>query len=66
MSIERTSGYCSNPPCGVGPVDLFAGQCRACYQYRYRTGKPRPADVVRRSSPRVIERLLWKRAQGAA
>ena len=63
MKDERIRGYCSNPPCGVGPVELFAGQCRTCYQYQYRTGNPRPADIVRRNSPRVIERLMWKQVQ---
>lgn len=51
------SGYCANASCGVGPVELIDGLCRACYQYRYRRGDDRPHEVVLRSYDRTVERL---------
>ncbi len=61
----RMLGYCGNPPCGVGPVPLFVGQCRACYQWAYRHhGSQRPAETVMRSAPKVIERLVATRSIG--
>lgn len=54
----REVGYCSNPPCGVGPVMLFATQCRACYQWSYRhDGALRPEAVVMRNASRTIDRM---------
>lgn len=55
--MARSRGYCENPVCGVGPVDLYAGRCRACYQYGYRTGTPRPQETVIRSYSRTVEAL---------
>lgn len=58
----RSIGYCSNEPCGVGPVKLYAAQCRACYQWSYRhKGELRPEAVVLRSATRTIERMLHER-----
>lgn len=53
-----SAGYCSNPACGCGPVPLFAGQCRTCYQYEYRHGTPRPPDLVIRNAPRITARMM--------
>jgi len=55
--MARARGYCRNGACGVGPVELYDGMCRACYQYGYRRGADRPEEVVIRSAPRTIERL---------
>jgi hypothetical protein len=63
MSL-RKHGYCTNPPCGIGPVELFAGLCRTCYQFQYRTGKPRPTELVMANSARVMERIRWNRIHG--
>ncbi len=37
-------GTCSN--CGESTTELLKGECRSCYTYRYRNGKPRPEDVI--------------------
>jgi len=58
-----SAGYCSNPACGCGPVPLFAGQCRTCYQYEYRHGTPRPLELVIRNAPLITARLMARWAQ---